>query len=95
LVAFDKPILATGGGGYDVENTVRAWSLCWLALCGNDTPHEHLGMGGVMMESTEWSGGLRDREQVIDADQRQMVDPVVARVIEEVKNNLFAIHGLR
>jgi acetoin utilization protein AcuC len=34
LLGFGKPILATGGGGYNVENTVRAWSLAWSALCG-------------------------------------------------------------
>lgn len=34
LLIFGKPILATGGGGYNIENTVRAWSLAWTALCG-------------------------------------------------------------
>jgi acetoin utilization protein AcuC len=34
LLSFEKPILATGGGGYNVENTVRAWALAWSALCG-------------------------------------------------------------
>lgn len=94
LIEFGKPILATGGGGYHVENTVRAWSLCWAAMCGNDNPHEHLGMGGVMMESTEWQGGLRDREQVVDTGQRMMVDPVIAKVVEKVKSNVFGYHGL-
>ena len=27
LLGFNKPILATGGGGYHVENTVRGWAL--------------------------------------------------------------------
>lgn len=27
LLHFNKPILATGGGGYDVEKTVRGWAL--------------------------------------------------------------------
>lgn len=94
LLAFDKPILAVGGGGYDVDNTVRAWTLCWAALCGNDNPHEHLGMGGVMMESTEWQGGLRDRDQIIEAAQRQTADAVIASVIGEVKSNVFGYHGL-
>jgi acetoin utilization protein AcuC len=37
LLAFGKPILMTGGGGYNVENTVRAWALAWSALCGADS----------------------------------------------------------
>ncbi|MBW8035733.1 MAG: hypothetical protein FVQ79_08930, partial [Planctomycetes bacterium] len=77
LLAFGKPILATGGGGYDVENTVRAWALCWLALCG-----------------VKDQGQLREEPIAIDAGQREMVDPVVARVIEEVKSNVFGYHGL-
>jgi acetoin utilization protein AcuC len=40
LLKFDRPILATGGGGYDLENTVRAWSLAWAALCGQSDQSE-------------------------------------------------------
>jgi len=36
LLSFDKPILMTGGGGYNVENTVRAWALGWSVLAGGD-----------------------------------------------------------
>ena len=77
LLEFDKPILATGGGGYDVGNTVRAWSLCWLALCG-----------------VEEQGELREEMIEVDAGQCEMVDSVVASVIDEVKKNLFSFHGL-
>jgi acetoin utilization protein AcuC len=94
IQAFGKPILAVGGGGYNVENTVRAWSLCWTALCGKDNPHESMGLGGVMMESTEWHGGLRDRDIYPDEATRQAVDPQIDKVIEEVKSNIFSIHGI-
>lgn len=94
LQACGKPILAVGGGGYNVENTVRAWSLCWTALCGKDNPHESMGMGGVMMESTEWYGGLRDREFYPDMATKQMIDPQIDKVIEDVKSSIFAIHGI-
>ena len=30
---LQRPILATGGGGYSLEQTVRAWALAWVALC--------------------------------------------------------------
>ena len=36
LLSFDKPILATGGGGYNIDNTVRAWALAWsIFACGD------------------------------------------------------------
>ena len=95
LLQFGKPILATGGGGYNVENTVRAWSLAWTVLTGAD---DHLdlsaAMGGVMMESTDWQGGLRDRALPVTDQQRQTVIPTLQQSIETLKAKIFAIHGL-
>lgn len=95
LMSFDKPILATGGGGYNVENTVRAWALAWAVFCGEDTdPGMDSTVGGVMLASTDWRGGLRDRELPVTKHQREVVLPAVERVIESVKARVFPIHGL-
>jgi len=96
LLRFKKPILATGGGGYHVENTVRAWALAWTVLSGQDTAHGmEAAMGGVMLQSTDWQGGLRDRELPVTSQQREMVLPVLETSIETVKAKVFPIHGLR
>lgn len=34
LLSLDRPILSTGGGGYNLDNTVRAWSLAWSIFAG-------------------------------------------------------------
>jgi len=95
LLAFDRPILMTGGGGYHVENTVRAWALGWSVLCGaHDGVDMNLGMGGVMMESTEWQGGLMDRELVIPTAQRTAVARQINTTVETIKRTIFPIHGL-
>ena len=97
LLMFGKPILATGGGGYNVENAVRAWALVWTALCGEQRDDDHLaGMGGVMLASTEWAGGkgLRDRVLITHQEQRENVDPLVEETIEQVKSLVFPIHGI-
>jgi acetoin utilization protein AcuC len=95
LLSFDKPIVATGGGGYNVNNTVRAWALAWSILTGtgsgSDMDH---AVGGVMLESTDWQGGLRDRAFAVSQTQREMVVPVVEATIEAVKANIFPIHKL-
>jgi acetoin utilization protein AcuC len=36
LLSFEKPILVTGGGGYNVDNTVRAWALAWSIFAGGE-----------------------------------------------------------
>ncbi len=97
LLSFGKPILAVGGGGYNVENTVRAWTLVWTALCGEQISDDLMaGMGGVMLENMDWHGGagLRDRILVPSPLQRQTVAPEIERLIEEIKKKVFPLHGL-
>ena len=95
LLDVGKPILATGGGGYHVENTVRAWALVWSTLCGDDDHSDlMLGMGGAMLESTDWAGGLRDRTLVPDEERRAAVDAAVDRTLSRVRANVFPHHGL-
>jgi len=95
LLSFKKPILATGGGGYNVENTARAWALAWSVLCSESDEHDmNIGAGGVMLESTDWEGGLRDREFVIRNQQKETVLPEIATTIETIKAKVFPIHGL-
>lgn len=97
LLAFGKPILAVGGGGYNVENTVRAWALVWSALCGDQAGDDFMaGMGGVMLENMDWHGGagLRDRILIPSQPQRDTVAPAVKNAIEDVKRLVFPLHGL-
>jgi acetoin utilization protein AcuC len=95
VLRFGKPICATGGGGYHVENTVRAWALAWTALTGSeDDLSMGAGMGGVMLESTDWIGGFRDRQLAVSDEQRQAVLPALNASIETLKAKVFPIHGL-
>jgi hypothetical protein len=69
------PMLITGGGGYNVNDTVRGWALSFGTLV--EGKHDDLliaGMGGVMLENTAWFGGLRDRTLVTHSGYRKDVD---------------------
>ncbi|TKJ37815.1 MAG: acetoin utilization protein AcuC [Planctomycetes bacterium B3_Pla] len=95
LMSLDKPILATGGGGYNVDNTVRAWALAWSIFCGADSGEDiDHALGGVMLESTEWPAGLRDGALAVSQTQRQIVMPALEATIELLRKNIFPIHGL-
>ncbi len=95
LLSFGKPILMTGGGGYNVENTARAWALAWGVLSGaEDGQDAHLGMGGVMLASTDWQGGLRDRDLLIPEQQRESVASTIRSTIGRVRQLVFPVHGL-
>ncbi len=95
VMGFGKPILMTGGGGYHVENTVRAWSLAWSVLCGSDRSVDMShAMGGVMLASTDWQEGLRDRVLPVRREQKKTVEPAVDEIIETVKSYIFSLHGI-
>lgn len=95
LLTFSKPILMTGGGGYNIGNTVRAWALAWSVLCGADAENDtSAGAGGVMLESTEWVGGLRDRQLPPSHQQCDIVMPAIESTVERLKAALFPLHGL-
>ena len=95
LLGFNKPILATGGGGYNVENTARAWALAWSILAGADSSQDmNLGVGGVMLGGTDWQGGLRDRTLAVSSQQQNAVTPAIEATIKAVKANIFPIHRL-
>jgi len=95
ILEFGKPILAVGGGGYHPANTARGWALVWCVLCGEEDPGDlAMGLGGVMLESTDWQGGLRDRRLVAGSMQTRAVDPVVDATIEAIQTRVFPFHRL-
>lgn len=96
LVQLNIPLLFTGGGGYHIDNTVRAWSLAWIVMTGQDQDMAamNMGMGGVMLESTDWMGGLQDRAIPVTNEQKEKVDPVIEITINKIKETIFPIHKL-
>lgn len=95
LLRLRKPLLIAGGGGYHVEHTVRGWALAWRTCAGEDEADDFsFGLGGVMLGSSEWAGGLRDRVRLVSDEQRCAVEPELAATIEAVERRVFPLHGL-
>ena len=95
LLRWRRPILVCGGGGYNVENTVRGWALAWRTFAGEgDEDDFSIGMGGCMLGSSEWAGGLRDRDLAVTTERRAAVEPELNASIEAIIKNIFPYHGL-
>lgn len=96
LLDFNTPILMTGGGGYNIDNTVRAWALAWSVLCGADSESQfdNAGFGGVMLESTDWRGGLRDKQLPVNNQQQDIITYEIKTTIDFIRANIFPLHGL-
>ncbi len=95
LLALGRPLLVAGGGGYHVENTVRGWALAWRT-CGGDEHYDDFsfGLGGVMLGSSEWAGGLRDRVLPVLDEQRRAVEAPLHQAIERLLTHLSPYHEL-
>ena len=94
---LEAPLAVTGGGGYHPENAARGWALAWAVLTGQAEAQRELslGLGGVMLESADWQGGLRDRVLASPPpEQRRAVDDAVERTLERVRELVFPLHGL-
>lgn len=89
------PILVAGGGGYHVENTVRGWALAWRTFSGDSDEYDFgMGLGGVMLASTEWAGGLRDRVLAVSAEQQRVVEAELSATLARVGESAFKFHGI-
>jgi acetoin utilization protein AcuC len=95
LMALRCPLLVAGGGGYHVENTVRGWALAWRTCAGEgDADEFSAGLGGIMLGSSEWAGGLRDRVLPVTREQRAAVEPELAATLQRAMQLVFPHHGL-
>lgn len=95
LLALNRPMLVLGGGGYHVRNTVRGWALAW-STCAGDQEGEahHPVVGGNMLASMDWTGGLRDPERPVLAEQHLTVDAELHATCDLLRRTLFPLHGL-
>jgi acetoin utilization protein AcuC len=94
LLPLNRPTLVVGGGGYHIENTVRGWALAWRTFCGEEEHDFSLGLGGVLLGTTEWGAGMRDRVRPVTPEQRAAVEPALHATIQTVINTIFRHHGL-
>lgn len=95
LLALGRPMLVAGGGGYNVGNTVRGWALAWSTCLGDDLGDMHLPViGGNMLGSSEWAGGLRDPARPVFPEQRAATDGELHATCQRLRSMLFPLHGL-
>jgi len=82
--------LALGGGGYDVANVARAWTLAWATMndveVADEIPEDflrHYGHAGFE------SGRLRDKPFTITGTKKDHMLKEAARVTDYIRKNLL------
>ena len=80
VMRFEKPLLAVGGGGYNPDNTARAWALLWMIMSGQEHGHD------------EQRAKLYDRPLTVDDRLRAAVERALDETVRTVMENVFPIH---
>ncbi len=95
LKSLCRRILALGGGGYDIYQTARCWTLAWSVLNGVEPKDEFAGLVGGMMFGPEHEvGSLRDRPHRTGGPEKDKARVKAEKVVSFIKEEVFSIHGI-
>lgn len=53
-----------------------------------------MGLGGTLLQSTEWAGGLRDRTLATDDSFCREVDAAIDKTTRYLRHHIFPLHGM-
>lgn len=88
--------LALGGGGYDIFNVARAWTLAWGCMIGAHPPDEapQSFLRALPPREAERCRRLRDAPFTLPPDEAAAPTQHLDRVIRSLREQVFPIHGL-
>lgn len=95
LAGAGPPILALGGGGYDLYRTARCWTLAWSILNHVEPVDEFSGLVGGMMFGPEMEvGSLYDHPYASQGEIKIKAFEEARRVVNYLRKEVFPFHGL-
>lgn len=95
LASLGCPVLALGGGGYDIYRTARCWTLAWAIFNELEPRDELAGLVGGMMFGPEMEvGSLWDVPRPTLGEAKEKAMKGARRVCDFLKEKAFPIHGL-
>ena len=84
--------VALGGGGYDITNVAKAWTLAWAIMNEVDLPN---ALPEAFLQQYPLEGfrtrKLRDEEYQPAGAQKKKIKTEVSRVISWIKENVFPL----
>lgn len=95
IKGFNIPVMATGGGGYDVYKTANLWATVWSVFCDIE-PEDHFAgsVGGMMFGPEATMGSLDEPPFAVFGEEKNKSIAYVQEVISSIKKNIFPVHGI-
>lgn len=100
MVAWFKdsgiPWVGMGGGGYDVANVARAWSLAFGIMAGIELPDELPASYIALLKENGLSARLlRDKPSHLDSKDLKAQRSGAEEMLSILRKNIFPVHGIR
>ena len=87
--------IATGGGGYNLANVARAWTLAWGVMNGVEIPDQLSESALSLLNKAGYNRAtLRDPEINLPASHRARIRAELERSITYLRQNVFPVHGI-
>ena len=95
IVQLAPRVVALGGGGYDLRNVARGWTLAWAIVNDVELPAEMPASFGADLERYGFETPfLLDEPLRLPDETRRRVNEYVSRQVSEVRRLIFPLHGL-
>ena len=95
ILTLAPRVLALGGGGYDLENVARAWTLAWALINDVELPAD---LPPAFLEHAAWfrfrSRSLWDPPATLDKERCLHAREYVDRQLDAIRRLIFPHHGL-
>jgi acetoin utilization protein AcuC len=89
---FSPKWITLGGGGYEITNVAKAWTLAWAIMNNVDLPDE---LPKAFLEQYPLEGfrsrKLRDEEYQEKGSRKEMMRDEVGRVVAKIKEKVFPL----
>jgi acetoin utilization protein AcuC len=86
--------IALGGGGYEMTNVARAWTLAWAIMIGREPSDEiPASMADVLKELGYPRGTLRD-DYFWPSVRREVAEEALETTLHRIRRTIFPVHGL-
>jgi acetoin utilization protein AcuC len=87
--------MATGGGGYNVTNVARAWTLAWGVMNDVDLPDALPEEALPLLQQAGYEGRtLRDPASHLSQARHHRLRVEVQDAIAYLERHVFPIHGI-
>ena len=95
IAALAPRLVALGGGGYDLRNVPRMWTVAWAVLNGVELPPTLPdAFADDLRRYGFTSRALWDEAVEVPAEVKRAVSDYADRRVEEVQKTIFPVHDL-